>query len=716
MCRIDAPFSGAPLDENPNSSTRFLQALDEYGAGGDFRALLTQHFSESWCRVFGGVSGLEEALGSTQKLASCRDKFKALLSAAPLASRLGFEFDRYAIDQQRGTLQGNYFLIEFVRDVAENLFPKSAYGLYKSGLDLALSISYVKFVSVFYGKEFLFSSSFFGDEALVSLDLSERQKILWRVFEQMLGQTASSENLTAVACQRFVPGPLARTAHTFQCAIGFLKAWVKSDAQFGRAGKVLLEKFISPWFFWLESDIDEATPSHQLPERAVEEVKHWLFETRQEISTLYYCHSDLSRASAQEIVHWASGLDDLFRCNTDDYPGISSLTHEELLARESVYLDELCARLNAMQVNAWIQWTINQDSEDLLQSRAKSGMSIWSCSKTWWATDYSKTCKETLEKALEGLDAEARLSVLSVELPFPSEESHQAYSGWWNGLLRDLRENTDFPKQLLPQWTLAALSRLSKEEMLPRVDESIGILRGELSGGGASDLHKQLGCLLSALDHWDPNKAFRHRLMLMRVLPTPLTDESLSRFNSMRNEDEAIVWDRPMTELAMIRLNTLEYRTQGITREEWGQVELELLTAFVGELAKFCLSRLSLRKGQKVTSGDSYDASQVVEPSPIMRQGYLKVLTELGVDLGGKVHKTVYFIRQSDPDEDVRAIAAECYKSVRRDKKKQSSVKDLRRGIIAAEWWFLLCQRRELGLDVNYEEAVKTRRRLLRHL
>ena len=49
-----------------------------------------------------------------------------------------------------------------------------------------------------------------------------------------------------------------------------------------------------------------------------------------------------------------------------------------------------------------------------------------------------------------------------------------------------------------------------------------------------------------------------------------------------------------------------------------------------------------------------YTSEQVVEPSPIWRKAYLKVLEELGVDLQGQVHKAVFFIRKFDPVEDVR--------------------------------------------------------------
>ncbi|MGR9053757.1 MAG: hypothetical protein ACU84J_14015, partial [Gammaproteobacteria bacterium] len=61
MCRIDAPFGDHPLDENPDPVLRFSQALDEYGAEGDFRSLLIKHFPESWEREL-SIEELEKAL------------------------------------------------------------------------------------------------------------------------------------------------------------------------------------------------------------------------------------------------------------------------------------------------------------------------------------------------------------------------------------------------------------------------------------------------------------------------------------------------------------------------------------------------------------------------------------------------------------------------------------------------------------------------------
>ena len=262
----------------------------------------------------------------------------------------------------------------------------------------------------------------------------------------------------------------------------------------------------------------------------------------------------------------------------------------------------------------------------------------------------------------------------------------------------------------MPEWANKAWYRLDRELVKPYIDKSIGILRSEMSKVGSAGSRKILKDLLLHLDILQPSKALRHRLMLMRASDLPLTDESISRSYSSSGES-GIEWYRPVVELSKDRL-TVGTTTSAFypDREKF---EVDALTSFCLELAEFFLSRLRLRKSERHTEG-KYESGQIVESSPIWRQGYLKALQELGFDLSGKVHKTLNFIKKSDPDEGVRAIAGECYSSVRRNSKSNHTAQELRRGIIAAEWWLLISQRLELKEEVDFEGARNTRRRLLR--
>lgn len=718
MCRIDAPFGNHPLEENQDPALRFLQALDEYGAKGNFRSLLIKHLSECWKDEFCDIEKLEKALEKALYCNSDSEKCAAFLSATPLVDSLELDL----LSHSMGLLSRRRYpsLFNFATDVARNCFPESPYNLYKAFIategQRTFYHSYHFFVSVFYGEDYCFLPAFFNDEALTSLGQIQRSEILWKFFNAMAfvsGQRQNSlsnlhapgkYNLISAASLSFLPGP---PTLGFLRAIAFLKTWVKCDAEAGR----LLPSISKP-LIPNPTDID-IEPIENVPESS----RKWLQDIKQELKALSYIHADLINASEEEIEFWASELDYfILRSSTDNFD-FTTATKDERLARERKYFVEIYSQLSSSQIRAWIQYAVKQDFYSALRSKTESGMNYLHRSEKWLGTEHYDIWKEEFYKVFSGLDIEGRLRILSGHLNHRvfgwPEESHREFNGWWNGLLSDLIKNNDFPTQLIPRWTLVANNRLDPEFVTPFIDKSIGILRGELAKDGKPVHHKQLSELLRALDYSQPSKALRHRLLLMRSSKVPFSDESLSRFSSM-DEENAIDWFWSMKDQANERFSHRVNSRPGITRDDWEQVEAECFASFSHELAEFCLGRLRLQKGEKASDG-KYDAGQVVERSPIWRQGYLKALLELGFDLKGRVHKTVHFTKQSDPDEDVRTIAKECYRAVRRDSNKNRSVEDLKRGIIAAEWWLLMCQRRELNLTVNHEEALKTRRRLLRN-
>ncbi|MFD2015809.1 hypothetical protein ACFSJQ_08565 [Vibrio olivae] len=318
------------------------------------------------------------------------------------------------------------------------------------------------------------------------------------------------------------------------------------------------------------------------------------------------------------------------------------------------------------------------------------------------------------------LEIEKQLRILSAHVParrVVSSEFYSACSEWWRELFRGLPETVNFPKRLIPEWTTTAIRCLHGENLTPYIDKSIGILRGEVSKSDETETplyySDLLRVLLERLDKVQPSKSFRHRMLLMRSYSSSFADEAISlrdrSFNTSTNQ-----WYEPISDLAKKLFDNNQVINLGESPENYEKKLSQPYIACTHELAEFCLSRLRLRKGEKARD-KQYAVEQIVERSSVWRQGYLKALTELGVDLNGKVHKAVYFIKQSDPDPDVRAIANECYKAVRRNTKKNSTIADLKRGIIAAEWWLLICQRQDLGMTINHEGALKTRRTLMRN-
>ena len=200
----------------------------------------------------------------------------------------------------------------------------------------------------------------------------------------------------------------------------------------------------------------------------------------------------------------------------------------------------------------------------------------------------------------------------------------------------------------------------------------------------------------------------------MRSSTEPFSDESISKIGNIFERKKRNQWYDSLKQLSIVHCANQTNGKRDVTSDNGVQIQNDLYVKFSHELAEFCLSRLRLRKGEKSKDG-KYESCQVIEQSAIWRQGYLKALTELGFDLGGNVHKTVNFTKKSDPDMAVRDIAGECYKAVRRNSKKSSSIQEIKRGIVAAEWWLLISQRKALGLVINPEDALKTRRNLMRN-
>jgi hypothetical protein len=709
MCRIDAPFGNRLLNEKTDPVERFIQVLDEYGANGSFRSLLTKHFSNNWMRVFSDVASLEEALRCAQQHDSDPEKFTAFLLAYPVIDRLRSDLGDYVIELHFGASRKTYPRLDFAIDGARNFFPKSAYGLFSSGLDKALRTPYDRFVSVFYGEDFCFSRAFFDDEALTSLH--QRTTILWQFFSVITSDT-QRKNLISAASLSVLQGPPTRGehrgAHDFLRGIEFLKSWVKYDAKAGRLGsddETLLEKIDRYW----QRDLVSSLQTQQLSGEALELAEKWLSKTRRELKTAYYLCSDLTSAPDQDIERWAKGLDKHFDSYSSDCLDIVSTPYDELIAHEIEYLDQLNSQLSPLQIETWIQWAVKVDFESVL----KSGKDRLNKSEKWRGTKHSAIWKEKFLAEYHDLDMESRLSILSSDNPFPRYDPDEEDRGLWNSLLRDLIKKDGFPTKLIPRWAISTRDKLDREERTPYIDKSIGILRGELSKDAKPEHHEHLNQLLEELDRLARSKALRHRLMLMRSSKVPFSDESISRFSSFDTE-RAVEWYLPLEQLANDWFAHQENRKTSAALLDREKSKKECFETLSHELAEFCLSRLRLRKGEKAKDG-KYCSDQVTETSPIWRQGYLKTLEELGFDLNGKVHKTVHFTKQSDPDEGVRGVAKDCYRSVRRDTKKKSSIEDLKRGIIAAEWWLLMSQRRELNEIVNHEEALKTRRRLLRN-
>lgn len=722
MCRIDAGFGNGSLDEKQDPKERFIQALYDNHAEGKFRELLIKHFSDNWDRVFDGIDRFEEALEEADNFESESDQCVAVLLSQH--NQLLSDYHGYIV----GLPAYNNALYEFAKDVAHIYFPNEPYSFFVA-LSKELRLYYFQFANWLYGEGFCFSETFFNDKALSLLDEEDRTNILWGYFESIMfisqHEKVLGRSLTTIAFSNVIHGPLPKRAFEILRALSFIETWIKFDAQSGKLQSIwngVLAK-VNEYLTYLARSIKSTN------EKASEVVEEWLEDKKLIFQKVYYLNVDLLNASNEEREAWANGIDRYYisihssisskvpqseKSDSTLFQGIDFDHNSEVRRPSSIGFDELCVQLNDFQLKTWIDCSINNDLRGILNSSRSS----FNDSEKWIHPNYFEEWKVTFSNKINSLSIEEQLIVLA-RIP-PSQKVSDTDNfvhcyDLWCGLLNGLVKKSDFPKALIPDWALVASSRLESKTVLSYLDKSIGMLRGklnqpELSEDDKNTYYDQLKRLLELLDGSDANKALRHRLLLMRSSNMALSDASLSQpFDPFGKNP--LDWYASLPDLA----RKFQSKMNGCrTSEELAQRQEAFLLAVTHQVAEFCLSRLRLRKGEK-TKDNQYESSQVVESSPIWRQGYLKALSELGFDLNGKVHKTVNFINKSDPDENVRAIAAECYKSVRRNSKKTPSIIELKRGLIAAEWWLLLSQRKALGLDVDDKEALKTRRRLMRN-
>lgn len=724
MCKIDAPFGNVTFEEKNDPKERFEQALDEFDVQGNLRLLLIKHFSNTWQHVFRGISELENTLEQTKQYESEIEKCVAILISRRATLEHGY-FTFLSGAQPRKT-----DFLDFLDDVKNTFFPNSPFEFYNYGMDKICS-NYYSFVSWLYGENFCYSKAFFDDQSLNSLGKNERKNALWSHFNALAHQFRSCEDsalnkeLFYIASSNSLQGPPTKDSMDILRGLDFIKAWLKFDSESGRVS-----------FDWIDFIYDYDSPWENLEkliryegpdcEETSKLLTNWLEATKLEFEKLIYINADLNLVSKEGQAQWARGIESYYNSYTHTYIycdyDYSQLTNDDLNIRLSNSHQALCSELNPMQISTWIKYSVDCDFQRVLDSK-QTRSDLLNSAEKWVNTEYFIAWKKIFLERFNNLVIESQLCVLSSRTPFRRGQSEEFYSGllkWWNEIFTGLIDTDDFPKSLIPDWTVIAVDRLKREDVLPYIDKSIGILRGELVKAVKEEdikiYHQKLERLLNALDHTSPKKALRHRLLLMRSSKEPFSDESLSKIGSAFEREGFYRWYDSLKQLS----NThFAYQTNGnraVTHENYNQVQSDFYVKFSHELADFCLSRLKLRKGEKAIDG-KYNSQQVVEQSSVWRQGYLKALTELGFDLNGKVHKTVNFTRKSDPNEDVRSIAGECYKAVRRHAKKNPSIQDLKRGIIAAEWWLLLCQRQELlgSETVDFDAALKTRRNLMRN-
>lgn len=727
MCKIDAAFAGISLNENPNFDERFEQALDESFINDSFKTLLIKHFAKNWRETLGEISSIERALAVTKSFEKDCEKLIAFLTSDALRYRLTHAVNRYHSETLINTFPP---LLAFASDAAQKLCGNSPFCLYELDIGKRLGLGNMPFLSIAYGDN-VFTESFFDAKSLKAIPPDARVDKLWRFFcaivcprehiyrVQPNELQLSDNDLCEIINEKANDGPPTKQTVRFLKGIKFLNAWIKFDAQSELMNALYEPIFnnINQMFYDLES-ISDRFEDDELKAQ----FHSWSKVQKENLELQYFTHADPINASRDKRHLWAEELEKHFNKTLLNRTQNGSFTHEyyheHYFQEYFSYLDWLIAKLTPLKCEVWMQYNIAQ----YIKGSLENDMSSFRNQNKWLVGSHYQSWKILFLNSLKELNIEQQLKVLSNLAPIPDfpenvndREKDAFLDGhlkWWSDLLYSLVSLDGFPKYLLPTWTIAVKNGRRASDIKSYIDNSIGFLRGALSKVNVSEAQSefyqtQLTKLLGWMSEVEPHKALRHRLMLMRTSHVSLADEALN----YRSGQAESLWYKPLKELCK-DLFQLESRAKA---------ELHLIAGletfyveFSKQIIEFCLSRLRLRKGEKTFDGH-YNSNQIVEPSPAWRQGYLKALGEIGYDLNGQVHKTVNFVKQSDPDPDVRAIAKETYKIVRRQSSPTQTVDDLKRGIIAAEWWLLLCQRQELKLNINNEMAIQTRRKLLRN-
>ncbi|MCY4568878.1 MAG: hypothetical protein OXD49_11275 [Candidatus Poribacteria bacterium] len=296
------------------------------------------------------------------------------------------------------------------------------------------------------------------------------------------------------------------------------------------------------------------------------------------------------------------------------------------------------------------------------------------------------------------------LELLSDRKPEGIQECSPLLKAWWH-----------LSKHIY-SWSMGGLESELSDELRKKLVESasrhIGILRSVLRdtpemfaeedapGVPISDFYdKAFYVLLNFAPPWK-------RLKPLLLAFTEMTEQAVAR--NLRTWREHDSTDNPPPIYSRVP-NWIEVAMypQNLQAEIQKDPSLQGLRE---EFAKFCLGRLRT----KVKHKDSrYTNKDFIEPRPVWRGCYVQALKVLGVNPGGRAHRTLFWLLNNDPDAGVREYARRVHRQVRHlDRKKPNLDKDAspRRPLFEAFWWLRQAHLFTLGVKVDQAGAMRTRR------
>ena len=293
------------------------------------------------------------------------------------------------------------------------------------------------------------------------------------------------------------------------------------------------------------------------------------------------------------------------------------------------------------------------------------------------------------------------LELLNDRKPEATQETSPLLKAWWQ------------LSKLIYGWSNGGLaSELSDElrnQLLESASRHIGILRSVLrdtpevfEDENVSDFYeKAFYVLLAFAAPWK-------RLKPLLLAFTGMTEQAVASHLSFWNESGQESPPHPYSQIPLwIGMSMYPQHLQDELKRDPHLRELR------EEFAKFCLGRLRTKVKHK---NSRYTNEDFVEPRPTWRGCYVQALKVLGVNPGGRAHRTLFWLLNNDPDRGVREYAKRVHRQVRhlnRNKPNLEKGASPRRPLFEAFWWLRQAHLLTLGVEVDQPGAMRTRRKEL---
>lgn len=725
MCALAADYKNINLEEETEPFKRLVQVLNEAGVNGKLRDLLLSHYKNhnepSWLRSI----QFEEIVRGLNLEASDQAISVEFWTKLSTLSGMSLSADISQIICE-SDLKDPYripsSLIPLLNEICKAFFNDSVLDIYRSNISKTIigSSGFGYFSLCLRGREYLRTKEFFEQSAKVEPLVEYRAKHYFHLLNNFLPIDARldlddpyfpvdqlSVFLSAArAISNFII--LNKQESEYNEALQFIKAWVIAESSM-ISNDDFLWQLTRPFINLAYSQPGENRIS---PVGSMDSIYHSLKDFIEDIELLFLSNARLADSSAETVNYWAEKMDSVATLYKSRYLRFH-VGHDERYPREQANLNWIISNVDSSNLELWIKWTVKFDIEKMLAEKNPSYGQSFIKSKKWFCTSASSKCKQLVESTVAQMPMSEQTDILSFNMPSIPEPYLRDVDAWWTGLLRSLIKLDNFPRNLIPKWAVSAVDKFnSDEELVPYLDQAIGILRSMSKSEWTSEYDAMLKRLLEGMSCSYPEKALKHRLLIMRSVCMPVTDGSLSLYHSSAVQNH-MEWYRSLRDLAQqwVSISSRSMPFDGSRNHD--EEYMELLRPFVLGVIDFCLGRFHFRRKEKAKDG-KYEEHQIIESDPLWREAYIKVLQELCLDPKGKVHKALHFIKTADPNADVRAAAKEAYKAVRRGNEPTTGF-DMRRGIVAADWWLHLCQRKSLNQPVLRDESIQTRRRLMRN-